>query len=420
MHQLGSAEVDAERWKRDPEEGDTTIRTGAVIAMPKAVFEGGETFALNDERKLLHQLRQSQLSARSLLRSNIPDRSHLVREAARTLWASLAWHFKFFTVYTTSSDRYDSTVSASITRLSNIDEALLPDGETPDLPFGSVSASVTSHFFAFLSVSSRFDIQLEGKYQAGGPFPSEYIATWDDPAQNILAQLREQDLAGKSMLHDFSRLINQWKHIRVLRSYFAYTEEDLGREAPRTILITRCREALLEVQKITAGSDVQLSIFQPMITLVKVDATLLLALHLLAQSRSNDYNDSHEWHEIRSLISTSLLLVWTQTSETDSTRLGNIQSWRKSARQLIEQILLEAFNRKQAALEHQPRVKREDGESPAAKQDDRLNQDLGPLNEDDPLRAYQEELLADDPIYKHGLFFETLDGGYSRCTIKWT
>lgn len=385
------------------------IRTGAVTATPKALFEGGESFALSEERKLLHSLRQRQRLTRPLLRTNIPDRSHLVREAARTLWISLTWHLTFFTSLTSSADRDDH--SSSATKLTQIDEAHLPDGETSDLPNSSTSASDATRFFKLLSSAALSNSTSERNKGSRAPYPSsQRDLTGEESDQSLLGQMHEQD--ERSILYRLALIIHHWTRIRTLRTSFTQPEIVPASKGSTAKLITSCREALVEVQALTATSDVELSIFQPLITLVKVDATLLLALHLLAQSRSNEYNDSHKWHEIRSAVATSLLLVWTPT--TASARLGSSQTWRKSVRQLIEQVLLESFSRKRASREEQVRIKNEDEDMPAVNIDDRLDQNLGPLSDDDPLRVYQEELLAEDPIYKYGSFFEILDGEYAQ------
>ena len=167
------------------------------------------------------------------------------------------------------------------------------------------------------------------------------------------------------------------------------------------------------MQKIVATSDVDLSIFQPIVAAVKVDATLILALHLLVRANYNDANSGDEWAQVRALVKTSLLLMWTQAAEARQHRLGDFKPWRKQSRQLVEEILLAAFERKRVALEEQPRIKNEDGELPPQQgldDEDRLDQTLGGLAEDVGLRVYRDQLLADDPIYRQRLFFDVLDG----------
>lgn len=409
MHQLGSALEDQQRWRQHPEEEDTMIRTGAVTAMRKALFEGGEAFALSEEKKVLHSLRGRRSVSRSLLRTNIPDRSHLVRESARILWTSLTWHFDFFFGGSSSANWGDG--QSWNTTLSKVDEAHLPDGESADLPTSSFSASAATLFFTFLSDSVQISKALDTRQDSSGT-SSEVITDWDSSNQELLAQLREQTGSERAMFHHFAVLIHHWTRIRTLRTHFEQADAVLVRQGPMTQLITSCREALVELQKIVTVADVELSVFQPMITLVKIDATLLLALHLLAQSRTQHYNVSADWHDIRSLISTSLLLVWSQEAEGISARLGSNQSWRKSCRQLIEQVLLEAFNRKQSAMQQHISVKEEG--TAQSNEEDRLDHHLGPLNNEDPLRIYQEELLADDPIYRQARFFDILDGKFAR------
>ncbi len=168
------------------------------------------------------------------------------------------------------------------------------------------------------------------------------------------------------------------------------------------------------MQKIIATSDVDLSIFQPVVAAVKVDATLILALHLLARAGYNDSNTSQEWNEVRSLVKTSLLLMWTQSAEANQHRLAEFKGWRRQTRQLVEEIVLAAFERKRVALEEQPRIKNEDGELPPKQtldEEDRLASTLGQIGAEVPLKVYRDELLReDDPVYRQPLFFDVLDG----------
>ena len=237
------------------------------------------------------------------------------------------------------------------------------------------------------------------------------------------------------MLNHFSLLIHHWTRIRILRPYLGQLEENAFLAASRTTLVTSCREALLQVQKIVATSDVDLSIFQPVVSVVKVDATLILALHLLAGAKFNDRNAGNEWSDVRRLVKTSLLLMWTQAAEAAQHRLGEFKPWRKQTRQLVEEILLAAFERKRISWEQQPRIKNEDGDLPERRDlddEDRLEQTVGPLGDDVPLKVYRDQLLAvHDPVFMQPLFFDVLDGklpppprfprGANRCYFsQWT
>ncbi|PWY99320.1 hypothetical protein BCV70DRAFT_116625 [Testicularia cyperi] len=431
MHQLSSAEDDAQRWRDSAESEDTTIRTGAVTAMRKALFEGGESFAVSEEQQILQSLRHELETGsqgfgprrRELLQTNIPDRTHLVREATRMLWVSLVWHLELVTPPAPLSEALDD--STWTTRLSSIDEAHLSDGETFDLPSGSSLASVSTCFFQFLSASTHFAIKrkqrpAQSAFDSVGAELLGVVSEWNGIADRHLTAMREQVGVGRAMLNHFSLLIHHWTRIRVLRPYFGQLE-DAGSSlaSSREALVTSCRESLLQVQKITATSDVDLSIFQPVVTTATIDSALLLALHLLSQAESNDYNGSPDWHDIRSLVKTSLLLIWTQATSTTSPnapRLGRSQTARRPSRQLIEHILLLAFDKKHDAIMHAPRIKDEDGELQAPRSmhpEDRLDQTLGPLGPEDPLATYRDLLLDPHlPVYRHPLFFDVLDGEF--------
>ena len=414
MHQLSSAEDDAARWQATAESDDVTIRTGAVTAMRKAHFEGGEVFAVSEEQSILDSLRDPPaIRRRELLQTNIPDRTHLVREAARMLWVSLTWHLELVTPPSPLGDPIDD--ASWTTRLGSIDEAHLSDGEAAELPTGPTLSSISTHFFQFLAASTDFLLQHKRRQQDAGVAAEllGMVSDWNGIAERHLARMREQVGAGRAMLNHFSLLIHHWTRIRLLRPYLGELEESASLAASRTTLITSCREALLQVQKIVATSDVDLSIFQPVVAAVKVDATLILALHLLVRANYNDANSGDEWAQVRALVKTSLLLMWTQDAEARQHRLGDFKPWRKQSRMLVEEILLAAFERKRVALEEQPRIKNEDGELPPQQgldDEDRLEQTLGGLEEDVGLRVYRDQLLADDPIYRQRLFFDVLDG----------
>ncbi|SPO31245.1 uncharacterized protein UTRI_05947_B [Ustilago trichophora] len=420
MHQLSSAQDDAARWQSTAESDDVTIRTGAVTAMRKAHFEGGEVFAMSEEQSILDSIRNpSAIRRRELLQTNIPDRTHLVREAARMLWVSLTWHLELVTPPSPLGDPIDD--SSWTTKLGSIDEAHLSDGEAAHLPTGATLSSISTHFFQFLAASTDFLLQRKRRQQTlqadQAPVGAELlgmISDWNGIAENHLARMREQVGAGRAMLNHFSLLIHHWTRIRLLRPYLGQLEESASLSASRETLINSCREALLQVQKIVATSDVDLSIFQPVVSSVKVDASLILALHLLVRADHNDSNTTQEWGEVRKLVKTSLLLMWTHSAEASQHRLGDFKPWRKQSRQLVEEILLAAFERKKVALEEQPRIKNEDGELPPKQgldEEDRLDQTLGGLPEDTALRVYRDQLLGtEEPAYRLPLFFDVLDG----------
>lgn len=417
MHQLSSAEQDAARWQATSESDDVTIRTGAVNAMRKAHFEGGEVFAISEEQSILDSIRNpSAIRRRELLQTNIPDRTHLVREAARMLWVSLTWHLELVTPPSPLGDPMDD--ASWTTRLGSIDEAHLSDGETSQLPSGPTLSSISTHFFQFLAASTDFLLQHKKRPVDQVVVGAELlgvVSDWNGIAESHLARMRQQVGAGRAMLNHFSLLIHHWTRIRLLRPYLGQLEESPSLSASRTTLITSCKEALLQVQKIVATSDVDLSIFQPVVTAVKVDATLILAIHMLVRANFNDSNnDAEEWGDVRRLVKTSLLLMWTHAAEAGQHRLGEFKAWRKQTRQLVEEVLLAAFERKRVALEEQPRIKNEDGELPPKQgldEEDRLDQVLGPLGEDTALRVYRDQLLDDsDPVYRQPLFFDVLDG----------
>lgn len=419
MHQLGSAQDDAERWQSTAESDDVTIRTGAVTAMRKAHFEGGEVFAISEEQSILDSIRShpstsAAIRRRELLQTNIPDRTHLVREAARMLWVSLTWHLELVTPPSPLGDPIDD--SSWTTQLGSIDEAHLSDGEASALPTGPTLGSISTHFFQFLSASTDFLLQHKRivQDQVMGAELLGMVSDWNGMAEHHLAKMREQVGAGRAMLNHFSLLIHHWTRIRLLRPYLGQLEESSSLVASRETLVTSCKEALLQVQKIVATSDVDLSIFQPVVEAVKVDATLILALHLLVRANYNDSNTGEDWNDVRRLVKTSLLLMWTHAAEAGQHRLGEFKPWRKQTRQLVEELLLAAFERKRVAMEEQPRIKNEDGELPPKQgldEEDKLEQTLGPLSEDVPLRVYRDQLLAEeDPIYRQPLFFDVLDG----------
>ena len=413
MHQLSSAQTDAKRWSTTSEPDDVTIRTGAVTAMRKAHFEGGEIFAIAEEQALLSSLcHPSSIQRRELIQTNIPDRTHLVREAARMLWVSLTWHLSFATPPYPLAERLDD--SSWTSKLCGIDEAYLPDGEAIALAVGAGLSSVSVHFFQFLAEALRV---LQSH-----PTPSvnqadddihllDILDGWNDIAQTHLLRMRE--LAGESrcMLHNFALVIYHWTRIRLLRPHLYRLQKHsfAGMQA----LVASCREALLSIQRILAISDVDLSIFSPLITLVKVDATLLLALHLHYLAQSNYTNCSAEYNEARRLAKTSLLLMWTHAAEAAPNRLGKIPPWTKGMRQLVEEILLDAFERKAVTLRDGPRIKIEDGEvaSTELDQNDKLDAHLGGVGEGTALQVYKNILLGDDDhLRRTPLFFDALDG----------
>ncbi|CBQ69923.1 conserved hypothetical protein [Sporisorium reilianum SRZ2] len=412
MHQLDSAEDDAARWQSTAETEDLTIRTGAVTAMRKAYFEGGQVFAIGEEQHLLDSIRTpSTLRRRELLQTNIPDRTHLVREAARMLWVSITWHLELVTPPWPLGERIDD--SSWTTRLGAIDEAHLSDGETAALPTGANLSSISTHFFQFLAASTSFLLHHPLHQQDPEEASTALLSTiteWNSIADAHLARLREQASEGRAMLHHFALVIHHWTRIRLLRPYLALLQQSSSLAASRATLITSCSEALLQVQKIIAKADVDLSIFQPVITAVKVDATLILALHLLHCAGSNDTNSTQHWQDTRKLAKTSLLLMWTHAAEAAPHRLGSLPPWRKQMRQLVEEVLLAAFERKKVALREQPRVKNEDGEVEAGREldrEDRLDAHLGGLGDEVALKVYRDRLLGGEQA---PLFFDVLDG----------
>lgn len=114
-HLLGSAKADEDAWRESP--SSKQVRMSAVVGMPSPDPSRPETL-----------VKPSLRTACSL-----PDRSHLVREAARRLWYKIA-----------TQDLITSTVFHRATTLDtarattqyplNLDEEDLPDGETHALP----------------------------------------------------------------------------------------------------------------------------------------------------------------------------------------------------------------------------------------------------------------------------------------------
>lgn len=422
MHQLSSAQEDATRWSTTSESDDLTIRTGAVTAMRKAQFEGGEVFAISEEQTLLDSIRPSSSSSsstirrRELLQTNIPDRTHLVREAARMLFVSLTWHLELVTPSPPLADAIGDSIWT--TELGSIDEAHLPDGESASLPSGPTLSSISTHFFQFLAASTQF--LLRQKRQQ--PHTSQVVrvellgvvSEWNGIAETHLTRIREQIGADRTMLNHFSLLIHHWTRIRLLRPYFGQLEESPSLAASRLTLIDSCREALSQVSKIVATtSDVHLSIFHPLVSAIKTNATLILSLHLLVRANFNDSNGTAEWAQVRDLVKGSLPLLWTSTLEAGQHRLGEFKAWRKQFRAMVEEILIAAFERKRVALEEQPRIKNEDGELPEKKgldAEDKVEDSVGGVTEDNALKVYKAEMLKDgDPIWRHSLVFDSLE-----------
>ncbi|TKY88165.1 hypothetical protein EX895_002875 [Sporisorium graminicola] len=417
MHQMDSAQDDAVRWQATAETDDLTIRTGAVTAMRKAQFEGGDVFAIGEEQNLLDSIRSlSTLRRRELLQTNIPDRTHLVREAARMLWVSITWHLELVTPPWPLGERIDD--ASWTTRLSPIDEAHLSDGETAALPTGSNLNSISTLFFQFLSASTSFLLHhppFQRDQEAASTELLSTITEWNSIADTHLGRLREQAGDGRAMLHHFALVIHHWTRIRLLRPYLGQLQGSSSLAASRATLIASCSEALLQVQKIIAKADVDLSIFQPVVTAVKVDAALILALHLLHCAGSNDTNSTQEWRDTRKLAKTSLLLMWTHAAEAAPHRLGSIPPWRKHMRQLVEEVLLAAFERKKTTLREQPRVKNEEGEVVGGSEldrEDRLDAHLGALGDHVALKVYRDRLLdgGQESGDRLPLFFDVLDG----------
>lgn len=415
MHQLSSAQEDAARWSSTSESDDVTIRTGAVTAMRKAHFEGGEVFAISEEQTLLDSIRTSSIRRRELLQSNIPDRTHLVREAARMLFVSITWHLELVTPPIPLAEPIDD--KDWTTELSSIDEAHLSDGETPTLPSGPTLSSISTHFFQFLAASTSFLVRHQRQQthaQVVGAELLGVVSLWNGIAETHLTRMREQIGAGRAMLNHFSLLVHHWTRIRLLRVHFGQLEESPSLAASRSTLIDSCKEALTQVSKIVATTtDVDLSIFHPLVSAVKVNATLILALHLLVRANYNDYNTTSEWSDVRDLVKTSLPLLWTQAAEAAQHRLGAFKTWRKQVRAMLEEILQAAFERKKVALEEQPRIKNEDGELPEQKgldAEDKVEETVGGVGEDNAMRVYRDELLKEtDAIFRQGMVFDALD-----------
>ncbi|GAK67092.1 uncharacterized protein PAN0_016c5318 [Moesziomyces antarcticus] len=413
MHQLGSAHDDVQRWQSTPEEDDATIRTGAVIAMRKAQFEGGEVFALSEEQRVLAAIRAhaetgAAIRSRELVQTNLPDRTHLVREAARMLWTSLTWHLELVTPAPPLGEALDDT--AWTTALGAIDEAHLSDGETAELPTGATLGSLSTHFFQFLAASTAF--MLRQRRRTEHLHESELlplVGEWNAVADAHLARIRDQVAAGRAMLSHFSLLIHHWTRIRLLRPHLGVLEANSSLAASRATLVDSCTEALAQLHKIAATPDVELSIFQPVVAAAKVDATLVLAIHLVRRAEHNDANAGEEWTAVREAVKTARLLLWTPAAEAAHHRLAPFKPWARQARQLVEQLLQEAFERKRAARIHQPRIKQEDDQDDAGEDGDEV-ESLGPLAPDSPLGLYRDQILAVTPIYESRLFFDVFDG----------
>lgn len=408
MHQLSTSQADASRWASSSESDELTIRTGAVTAMRKAQFEGGEPFAIAEERLLLSSLSQTNVTRREVLQSNIPDRTHLVREAARTLWISITWHLSLLTPPYPLAERLDD--EGWTTELGLVDEAHLPDGEVVALPVGAGLSSVSVHFFRFLAESTRFLLGHPPSTRLQDASLIGTVEEWNGIAEEHLSKMREPVGEGRSMLHHFALVIHHWVRIRLLRPYFSQLQHSPSSKSALDALITSAREALLQVQRILATSDVDLSIFSPLITLVKIDASLILSLHLHQLASSNDANSSLEWTTTRRSAKTSLLLMWTHAAEAAPTRLGKIQPWRKVMRQVVEEVLIDAFERKRVALQEGVRVKSEDGlGSGELDREDRLDATLGRIGDEVGLTVYRDELVGGGWKQKP-LIFDALDG----------
>ncbi|WFC98106.1 hypothetical protein MYAM1_000828 [Malassezia yamatoensis] len=114
-HKLGSAREDQDTWSQAPT--STQVRLSSVVGVPNSDSSRSETL----------------IKPSINMSCTLPDRSHLVREAARRLWYKIACEDLAVSTVLNRSASFDAAGMTTQYPL-NIDEEDLPDSETHVLP----------------------------------------------------------------------------------------------------------------------------------------------------------------------------------------------------------------------------------------------------------------------------------------------
>ncbi|PWN53576.1 hypothetical protein IE53DRAFT_145387 [Violaceomyces palustris] len=466
FHRLGSARDDTKRWLSTPEALDPDLRTGPVTAVPKSRFKNGEAFGVAAETRLLKAIGSTELESSGFslphrqisdLGTTLPDRSHLVREAARRLWYHILIQDFFSSAsqgntFHISPNQYDTKPPA------NIDEIELPDGESPLLPSEkepgrpTESSLVPFWYQCALATFKGSDVPAVGHKSYDTVMEEDRMfrklledlpvyLKLDGVSEN-LEHVKEEE-AAKPYLATQRLVTTQGVNNRLLlihRGYMGkghydpkYAESTkMSVEAARMVL--HCRS---EIQK-----SVNWAIQNHFPFRVHVfNACLILVMHLLELARKG-VPQTEEHSAIREEIKEGLAFLSLPNSHDNAATLQGDRSRSASGKKMIEALLLEESNRRAKAGQAQafPGSKEMDPNASPANPEiqsnggsgadptnlngpeachnqvqlDELPDPYSAVSPDDPINVYLAELLNTSenvaeapPTYG---FFDVLDG----------
>ncbi|EPQ27309.1 uncharacterized protein PFL1_05231 [Pseudozyma flocculosa PF-1] len=426
LHALGTAELDRQRWQSRPEDDDTTVRTGPIAAVRKAQFQDDTEYQAAEEADLLRQLLSSTDDGivprreDDMLEAVLPDRSHLVRESARMLWAQLRWQSAMCGDW--------AAVEGETSRVTlGVEEAELADGESLDVPASSFEGTAdgvdqtrttTSNLALHRDIDQMLGVVAASAAPGGGRAtltPHEIQKMLEDLASCHPPTRSEAGLPDRVKAHDSLRLLTaSWLGLRATRPFLRTSDPvaQLAVKSARAVL--RAAEAL---RGVAAASTKPLA---PWFDVALLQAGLVLAVHRLVHIERGLAQDVAA---LKSELDAALALVATSSDAPDEHDEGDddgdpgSKSPRNGAR-LLTALAALVEQRQREWAKCGPKVKSEDGDdgnaamdvdppaNAAASRDDdaapagraqseaqvQENEAATSLSEHDPVRPYFEEL----------------------------
>lgn len=341
-HTLGSAKDDEEKWSKSP--ASKQVCLSAVVGVPNTDTSRPETL-----------IRPSIQTATSL-----PDRSHLVREAARRLWYKIASQDMILSTVVHRTSLIDPKRVTTQYPL-NVDEEDLPDGETHVLPPVKADGratinSLTPYTYQVAELASECGSGLPSE-----PLSHEAVLEYDAKFRNLLSSLPvylrpdptleqmpevRQEQSQRPYLAMHRLIVFEAVNHQLLmlhRGYmcrghqeekYAYSTR-VAVDAARTII--SCRQQIDNVHSsVQRHSVFRHHLFQ---------AAVVLTLHLLdlTNKGQSSSNVAHQLRDDMALI-VNYLTEANGMSTTLSTQLPHSQ---KVALKLLELLLAEDSNRRQ-------------------------------------------------------------------------
>ncbi|WFD07630.1 hypothetical protein MVES1_002999 [Malassezia vespertilionis] len=336
---LGSAKDDEEQWKHSP--ASKQVCLSAVVGVPS-------TSAGRPTKPFIN------------LATSLPDRSHLVREAARRLWYKIACKDMILsTVFNRASTIDTSRVTTKFPL--NVDEDELPDGETHLLPHikedgRATINNLTPYVYEIAELGRQWGDALRFGIQSYDPV-LEYDAKFrsllaslpvflrPDPALEQLPEVRQEQLQRPYLAMHRLIIFEAVNHQLLMlhrddmcRGHhdekYAYSTR-VAVDAARTII--SCRQQIDNVHpSVQRHSVFRHHLFQ---------AAIVLSLHLLELTRKSQ-GSSQVAHQLRDDIAL-IMNYLTEANDVNGAMNTQLPQSQKVAIKLVETLVAEELAQQQ-------------------------------------------------------------------------